>query len=195
MPPYHRDTYRSGSHSYRIIAEDLLCFSYQFHLLLGIAIFFEYIAVRNRIAVDRVVVGHRPLYALVLVFQLGNRLHPSSGDRLVGRNYDALDSIFAQGCQGHEHLDGRAVRIGNDLILSGKYIGIDLRDNQFFGRIHTPSRRVIHHDGTHLGKLRRPLLGGIPTGGEQSHIGTEGDRLVHPYNFVFLPFEGDDLAD
>ena len=163
MSSYHRDTDSSGCYLDRIVPENFLSFSDQFHFLLGISIFFKHITMRDGIAVDRVVVSHRPLYSFVLVFQLSHSLHSCSSDRLISGNHNTLDTVLTQRRQGYQHLNGRAVRVGYNLVLSGEYLGIDLRDDQFLGRIHTPSGGIVHYDSSHLSKLRSPFLGGIPS--------------------------------
>ena len=194
MPAYDRNTYCRSGNLYGVIGEDFFGFSNQFHFLLGIAIFLKHIAVRNSITMDRIVVRHRSFYALIFVFQLLYGFHPCSCDRLIGRDHNTLDTKLAQRRQSHKHLDRRAVRIGNNLILCGKHIGIDFGDHELLSRIHTPSRRVIHHYGTHLGKLRCPFLRGIAPCREQSHIGLEGDGLGHAHYFIFLPLEGNGFS-
>ena len=51
--------------------------------------------------------------------QLVHRLLAGARDRLVGRDHDALDPRHVvQRLQRHDHLDGRAVRIGDDALLA-----------------------------------------------------------------------------
>ena len=49
---------------------------------------------------------------------LGNGLVARTGDTLVGRNHDALDSqLFMYRSEGQHHLDGGAVGVGYDVVV------------------------------------------------------------------------------
>jgi hypothetical protein len=54
--------------------------------------------------------------ALGLVEQLVHAFLAGAGDRLIGRDDDALDLGVVQRLQRHHQLRGRAVRVGDDVL-------------------------------------------------------------------------------
>ena len=75
-----------------------------------------------------------------------------------------------QGLQGHDHLDGGTVGIGDDALVPGQVVGVHLRHDQRNGRIHAPGAGVVHHHATGFGRTGGELLGGGTTGGKQSQV-------------------------
>ena len=58
-------------------------------------------------------------------------------DNAIG--YAGSVAVSSDGSQRKHHLDSRTVRVRDDEIILGKYIGIDLRHNKFLGWIHAPA--------------------------------------------------------
>ena len=132
------------------------------HLLLGIAVLGEVINMRNDVLVDRIrELGCilTPLGSAALGFHLGHGPVAGSGHALVCGNHDSLDAIsLVERCERKKHLDGGAVRIGNDVVVSGQNVRIDLRDNEFLGRIHSPAGGIVHHAAADGSKFRGEFL-------------------------------------
>ena len=94
--------------------------------------------------------------------QLVHRLLAGAGDRLVGRDHHALDrGAVVQRLQRHDELGGRAVRVGDDVLLaeapaspsaftSGTTSGTS-------GSI-APGRGIVDDDAALGADLRRPFL-------------------------------------
>ena len=81
--------------------------------------------------------------------------------RLIGRDHHALDRrLVVQRLQRDDELRGRAVRIGDDVLLgeAGDRIGIHFRHDQRHVRIHAPGRGIVDHDRAGGADLRRPFL-------------------------------------
>ncbi len=84
-----------------------------------------------------------------LVEQLVHAVLAGTGDRLVGRHHDALDGgAVMQRLQRDDELGGRAVRIGDDVLLGIAHDGIriDFRNDQRNFRIVAPGRGIVDHD-------------------------------------------------
>ena len=122
-----------------IILQDLPGLIDHFHFFFSIGIIKEYITMRKAIPVDGMRIGLLSFYTGPLILHLPNSLYPCSGNRLVSRNNNPFDFVgFMQGGKGQHHLYGRAIRIGNDLVIGTDGRCIDFRHNQTLGWIHTP---------------------------------------------------------
>ncbi len=79
-------------------------------------------------------------------------------DRLVGGDDDALDRRgVVEGLQRDHHLRGRAVRVGDDILLrvAGERVGIHFRDDQRHVRVHAEMGAVVDDRAAGRGGLRR----------------------------------------
>ena len=93
-----------------------------------------------------------------LVEELVHRLAAGAGDRLIGRDDDALDAReIVQRLQRHHHLDGRAIGIGDDaaLLELPDRLRIDLGHHERHVLVHAEVRGVVDDDGARLGGARR----------------------------------------
>ena len=135
------------------------------HLLLRVVVIGEHVDMRNH------VIGqlegefrHRGLLARadlgILRLQLRHGGGSGAAGRLVGRDMHAgdvrelLDSV-----QRHDHLDRRAVGVGDDAagrIL--RILGIDLRHHEGHVVIHAEGARIVDHDRTVFGDRIGELL-------------------------------------
>ena len=84
-----------------------------------------------------------------------------AGGRLICGHADPGDGRqTVDGCEGHDHLDRRAVGVADDVARTVESIGsVDLRNDEWHVAVHTESRAVVDHHGAvardHLGKLLR----------------------------------------
>ncbi len=125
---------------------------------------------------------------LGLVPQLVHAFLAGAADRLVGRNDDALDhGGVVQGLQHQHQLGGRAVRIGDDVLLLGVPDGVRIhfRHDQRHVRIHAPDGGVVDDDRTQGADLRRPFLGDGAAGAHQHDV-----DLCEVELFEVLAFKG-----
>ena len=99
---------------------------------------------------------------LVCAPQLVHGVLAGAGDGLVGRHHHALDGgVVVQGLQRHHQLHGRAVGIGDDVLLgvAGHRVGVDLGHDQRHVLVVAPGRGVVDDDAALGGDLGRPFLG------------------------------------
>ena len=93
--------------------------------------------------------------------KLVHRRLAGAGDGLIGRDDDAGDlRRVMQRLQRDDELRGRAIRIGDDVLL-GVFrdgIGIHFRHDQRHIRVHAPGRGIIDHNRALATDLRRPFL-------------------------------------
>ncbi len=64
-----------------------------------------------------------------------------------------------QRLQGDDHLDRRAVRVGDDPLVPGDVVRVDLGDDQGHVGVHPPGARVVDDDGAGLRGDRAELAG------------------------------------
>ena len=153
MAAFHGNAHGGGANGDGRVPQDLAGLVHHLHLFLGIAVGQENVDVREHVLVNGV--GE---FAAAATGTFGLHLLDAAlagaGDALVGAHHDALDAIdLVQGSEGQYHLDGRAVGVGNDVVLRGEDIGIDLRHHQRHGGVHAPLGGIVHHVATHGGKL------------------------------------------
>ena len=162
MASLDRDPGGGRTDAYRIVTKDLVGLVDHLHLLLGVAVLKEIINMGNDILVNRIVVEGRiftPLPSIPLSLHLVHGRGAGTGDALISRNDNPLDRVLLmKGSQGKKHLNGGTVGIGNDIVLLFKDIGVDLRNDQFLGRIHPPAGGIVNNAASYLRELRCPLL-------------------------------------
>ena len=96
-----------------------------------------------------------------LVEQFVHRGMARPGNRLVGRDDHPLDpGEVVQRLQRHDHLDRRAVRVGDDAALGAlrDRLRIDLGHDQRHIRLHAEARGVVDDYGAGLCRTRRKHL-------------------------------------
>ena len=128
--------------------------------------------------------------ALALVLQLLHGLHARTGHGLVGADHDALHAIGPmQRRQRHHQLDGAAVRVRDDALVTGQGVRIDLRYHERHVRVHAPGAAVVDHRASRLREARRPFQRSATTGTEQRDIGPRGHGILHIDHGHLFPAE------
>ena len=94
-----------------------------------------------------------------LVLEFLDRSRPRAGRRLVGAEDDPLQAgVVVDRLEHDERLHRGAVRVGDDAVVGGDRLRVDLGDDERHIRLHPPAGRVVDHDGAVLDEPRRPLL-------------------------------------
>ena len=141
MSAGHRHTHRGGGYLDGRI-QNLVGLVHHLHFLLGVAIVLENVDMREDIHIYRARIDSRiftPLAACSFRIHLIQSLVACAGYGLVGGHHDSLDLIaVVKRSYGYEHLDGGAVRIGDNHIAFLKTVSVDFRDYKFLGRVHSP---------------------------------------------------------
>ena len=108
-----------------------------------------------------------------LLEQFVHRRLPGAGNRLVGRDDDALDlRCVVQRLQRNHQLRGRAVGVGDDVLLSvaGDRLRVHLRHDQRHVRVHPVKRAIVDHRAAGRRRLRRVDFGDRRARCEQRHV-------------------------
>src|SRR5690606_38781235 len=147
--------------------QDLLRLGHHLPFLFRVAVLHEDVDVRNDVEGDllrellRLDLLAWDVLALGLVPQLVHGLFAGARDGLVGRDDYALDRrVVVQRFQDDHHLCGRAVRVGNDILLAEVLhrLRIHLRHDQRHVLVVTPGRGIIDYRAAGCGDPRSPLL-------------------------------------
>ena len=146
--------------------EDLAGLGRHLPFFLGRAVIHEDVAMRDDIECDLLceVLGFQGVIDVNragLVEQFVHRGAARPGNRLIGRDDDPLDpGEVMERLQCHDHLDRRAVRVGDDAAFRVLRNGlrIDLRHHQRHVRLHPEPRGVVDHHGARLCRTRRKRL-------------------------------------
>ncbi|KKR74139.1 MAG: hypothetical protein UU16_C0005G0026, partial [Candidatus Woesebacteria bacterium GW2011_GWA2_40_7] len=94
-----------------------------------------------------------------------------AGHRLVGIDDDAPDGVdLVQGVEGHDHLDGGAVGVGDNPPVPADIPDVDLRHDQRHGLVHAPGGAVIDDHGAGPGGHGRKVPALVGPGGKQGDI-------------------------
>src|SRR3954452_21894737 len=145
---------------------------------------------RDLVRVDR---GHRNLLSVEhggrLIVQLLDRALTGAGHRLHRRDHEPLDAYgVLDRLQRHDHLHGRAVRVGDDPAVALERLGVHLGDDERHVVVHAPARRVVDYHGARLRKARRPLAGRAAPGREQRDVEALDRVLTESlYDQLLLP--------
>jgi len=113
----------------------------------------------------------------------------SARNGLVSRNNNTLDfGCIVQRLQSNNELCGRAIRVGNDVLLAEAFnrIRIHFRNNKRHIGIIAPCRRIIDNNATLRTDLWRPFLGNIATGGHEADVGIREIVLIERLNLQRL---------
>ena len=108
-----------------------------------------------------------------LVEQFVHRGAPGAGHRLIGGDDHPLDpGDVVQRLQRDDHLDCRAVRVGDDvsLLVLPDRLRIDLRHDQRHVGLHAEGRGVVDHHRARLRRARRERLRRLAAGRGQHDI-------------------------
>ena len=117
------------------------------------------------------VVGRAAQKLARLVVELGHGGCAGTACRLIGRNDDAGDfRQVIEGFQGNDHLDGRAVRVGDDARVPRHVARVHLGNHQGHVLVHAECARVVNHDGTRGNHGLAHRLGNIGACGEQRDV-------------------------
>ena len=174
----HRHAHAGGRHL-DLGIEDLLGLGHHLPFLARVAVLHEDVDVGN--AVEGDLLGEllgldllaRHVLALGLGPQLVHGVLAGAGDGLIGRHHHALDGgAVVQGLQRHHQLHGRAVGVGDDVLLgvAGHRVGVHLGHDQRHVLVVAPGRGVIDDDAALGGDLGRPLLGHRAAGRHQAEV-------------------------
>ena len=110
--------------------------------------------------------GPRPAGAFG--FELRDACLSGAGDALVGAHHDALDAECAvERSERQHHLDGGAVRIGDEAVLRRQDTGVDFRHHEGDGGMHPPERGIVDDAAAGGGKAGSQLLADGTAGAEQ----------------------------
>ena len=150
----HWHSYAGCIHTNGVVTKDLLGLPGHFHLFLGIAIVQEYVNLRQHVEGDLLrihLAGGRSAIEQVrgLFRELFNGQFAGAGNRLIGRDVDALDAnLVVYRFQRHQHLYGGAIRIGDDVAIGivGNPLWIDLWNHQRNIVFVAEMRGVVDHD-------------------------------------------------
>ena len=166
--------------------ENLLRLGDHLPLFLGRSVIHEDVDLGNKVEgdalgellrLDRI----RHEHGASLLEQFVHRFLACARHRLIGRHHHALDRrLVVQGLQRHDELGGRAVRVGDDILLreSLRGLGIDLRHHQRHVGIHAESGRIVDDDAALRANARRPFLRNGAARGHQADIdGAEIEML------------------
>ena len=188
--------------------EDLLGLDRHLPLFLRGAVVHELVDVRDGVEGDflgQVLGLHRliDVDAAGLAEQLVHGILARPGNRLVGRGDHALDAGgFVQRLERHHQLDGRAVRVGDDVlppVLLGPVqqgVGVDLGHHQRTVGVHAEVRGVVDDDGARRCRDRRILGRHRAPGGEQGDVDAGKVEMGEVFDLQDLVFaEADFLAD
>ena len=135
-------------------------------------------------------------FAGALGLELIHALLAAAAHALVGGDDDALDAVsLLEGSQRHEHLDGRAVRVRDDVVIGTQDVTVDFGDDQFLGRVHAPVGRIVHDAAADGGKLGCEFAGGCAAGAEDGDGRFLRDRLVGAHDRPFAALELNLLSD
>ena len=105
--------------------------------------------------------------------QLFDARRPGAGHGLVGRDVDPLDPHrVVDGLQSHHHLNGRAVRVGDEVGRQavGDPVAVHFRHHEGDAVVHAELRRVVDHDRAGIGSARGVVGGNAAACGEQRHL-------------------------
>ena len=122
---------------------------------------------------------------LGVVEQLVHPLLAGAGHRLVGRHHHALDAeLVVQRLQRHHHLDGGAVRVGDDVALAevAQRLRVHLRHHQRDVGLHAELAGVVDHHAAGGGGARRVHGRDRGAGREQADVPAaevEGLQVPH----------------
>ena len=98
------------------------------------------------------------------------------------------------GCQGHHHLDGGAVGVGDDVRIFVDGVGIDFRNDQRHIFFHAPGGAVVDNKGALFGKAWRILFRCRCSCREDGDVGAGCDGIIYTDHFICFALENDFLA-
>ncbi len=132
-----------------------------------------------------------------LLLEFLDGLGAGARNRLIGGNHDALDPhLVMDGLQGHQHLDGGAVGVGDDaaLLVLGDGVGVDLGHHQGDLGVHAEGAGIVHHHRARGGGGRRELERPVAAGRKERHVDAGEGVLGQLLNSDLLAAKGKFLA-
>jgi hypothetical protein len=102
-----------------------------------------------------------------------------------------------QRLQRHQHLHGRAVGVGDDVVLliTGDRVRVDLGDHQRNVVLVTKLRGVVDDHAARLAGAHRVHLGNTGAGGKQADLGFAEIERLDVQHREFFTLEADRFAD
>ena len=151
----------------RIVTKDFPSFPNHFHLLLGIAVFLEYVNMGKH--VEGNLLGVYLSFSRFSVEQIGrlflqllNGLFACAGNRLVSAYIDAHNANrVMDGFQCHQQLNGGTIRVGDDAMVLVKRYGLRvyLRHDKRYVVLVAELGGVVDDHATRCGRNGCPMGG------------------------------------
>ena len=151
MPVEHGDAHTGGGHADIRVLHNFGGFQNHLHLFLGVFVVQKDVDVRQAVEGDAMGIGLDFRFTAVeqmahLAFQLGDALLARAAYGLVsGHHHAPNNGGGVQRLQGHHHLNGGAIGIGDDAVVFLQSVGIHLGHHQRATLVHTPGAGVVHH--------------------------------------------------
>ena len=82
------------------------------------------------------------------------------------------------GLEGHQHLDGGAVGVGDDALMAFQMFGVHFGDHQGAAVVHAPLGGVVHHHAAGMGGMGSEFFGSAAAGGEDGDVDTFEDIFL-----------------
>ena len=194
VPVEHRHAHCGRIDQDGVVFHDFLGFPHHFHFLLGVAVFHEHVDLRQH--------GERDAFRVYLDFdillieqraglrgQFINRFLAGAGHGLVCRDVDARDAHrILDRLQSNQHLDGRAVWVGDDatVLVLRDGMRVHFRHHQWNIFVITEMRGVIDHHATGCRGERRIFFRHAAARREQADLRLGKVKPLHVNNSDFL---------
>ena len=178
--------------------ENLLGLDHHLPFLLGRAVFHEDVDMRNDVEGDLLGedlwlgrIGDED--ALGLVPQLVHRFLARAGHRLIGGDDHALDlGEIVQRLQHHDELRGRAIRVGDDVLLGEARhgVGVHFRHDERNVGVVAPAGGIVDDDAALRADPWAPLLGDGRARRHQGEVDAAEVEILEVAAFEALIAEG-----
>ena len=184
MAVEHGHAHAGGGHLDRGIVEDLHGLVDHLHFFLGVVVLQEDVDVRQHVEGDAVridlVFGLAHVEQVAgLAFQFFQALLAGTGHGLIGGDHHAADAHgVMDGLEGHQHLDGGAVGVGDDALMAFQVFGVHFGDDQGAAVVHAPLGGVVHHHTAGMGGMGSEFFGSAAAGGEDGDVDTFEDIFL-----------------
>ena len=184
------------------VAKYLAGLPHHLHFLTGIAVVLEHIDMRDGIEGDLARVDLALDFLAVeqargLPRQFFDSLFAGTGHRLVSGHVDALDADrIVDGLQGHQHLDGGAIGVGDDIAggVTRQRLDIDLGHDQRNVLILAKMRGIVDHYAARRARFRGEFGGNTAAGRKQADLRLAEIELGQIRHRNRLAVEHDGLA-
>ena len=189
MATQHGNAYGGRCHLDVGVAKDLRGLDDHLPLFLGVRVVHEDVDMRNDVERDLV---RKRLDGKVLAVQvlarllvkLVHRLEARTTCGLVGAHDDALDATreIVERLERDDHLDGRAIGIGDDARMPLEVLRVDLGDDQRHVIVDAKRARVVDHDTSRIHHGLAIFLGGVASAGKQRDVDALEARRRHLFD-------------